>query len=348
MARKREKIKPTIIGRLTISRPEDRAWLLLLMRKFREAIEMAHHLLRKGLKESEVKRRITKYLSNAWYSTSAIKRAKLYLNQPYLKLRKPQLFSVGSRDEKGNRNIKLVSTSEVLIKIPHATGEHSWLKARVKFGEKHIPIIRELATGNYSYGASIVLKEKNKEFPFYLHLHVPLELYIKYMRKESEAKIMGHIAGFDFNPDRICMVIIDQNGIIRDVRNEHFPEVTSHGFSRDKARTVRREAVAKLVKYAREHGVKYYVIEDLSKPKPKGTRTAKRKISRMALREFIQQMEVLVPKVDGVLIKVNPAYSSVSARIIAEDLGLDIHTASAYIIALRSIKRYATTQKVIT
>jgi len=136
MARKREKIKPTIIGRLTISRPEDRAWLLLLMRKFKEAIEMAHHLLRKGLKESEVKRRITKYLSNAWYSTSAIKRAKLYLNQPYLKLRKPQLFSVGSRDEKGNRNIKLVSTSEVLIKIPHATGEHSWLKARVKFGEK--------------------------------------------------------------------------------------------------------------------------------------------------------------------------------------------------------------------
>lgn len=51
-------------------------------------------------------------------------------------------------------------------------------------------------------------------------------------------------------------------------------------------------------------------------------------------------MEVLVPKVGGILIKVNPAYSSVSARIIAEDLGLDIHTASAYIIALRGLKRY--------
>jgi len=85
---------------------------------------------------------------------------------------------------------------------------------------------------------------------------------------------------------------------------------------------------------------KYYVVERLSRPKPKGSKSAKRKQSKMALREFIQQMEVLVPKVGGILIKVNPAYSSVSARIIAEDLGLDIHTASAYIIALRGLKRY--------
>ena len=69
---------------------------------------------------------------------------------------------------------------------------------------------------------------------------------------------MSHIAGFDFNSDRICMVIIDHNGIIRDVRNIHFPEIISHGFPKEKAKTVRREATAKLVKYARDHGVKYY------------------------------------------------------------------------------------------
>jgi len=31
MARKRETIKTTVIGKLIIGRPEDRAWLLLLM-----------------------------------------------------------------------------------------------------------------------------------------------------------------------------------------------------------------------------------------------------------------------------------------------------------------------------
>ncbi len=41
-----------------------------------------------------------------------------------------------------------------------------------------------------------------------------------------KAKVVGHIAGFDFNPDRVCMVMIDQKGNIR------------------------------LVKYARDHGVK--------------------------------------------------------------------------------------------
>jgi len=59
----------------------------------------------------------------------------------------------------------------------------------------------------------------------------------------------------------------------------------------------------------------------------------------MALREFIQQMEIIVPKVDGKLIKVNPAYTSISAKIIVKDLGLDIHTTSAYLIAIRGLKK---------
>ncbi|MCD6164590.1 MAG: hypothetical protein J7J30_04065 [Candidatus Odinarchaeota archaeon] len=49
-------------------------------------------------------------------------------------------------------------------------------------------------------------------------------------------------------------------------------------------------------------------------------------------------MEILVKKVDGILVKINPMYSSVAARFLAKDLGLDAHTASAYIIALRSLK----------
>jgi len=172
-----------------------------------------------------------------------------------------------------------------------------------------------------------------------IHVNVPLELYLKYMRKESKSAPTGHFAGFDFNPDRVCMVIIDENGAIRDVKNEHFPEVTSHGFSREKSETIRREAVARLVKYGRDHGVKCYVVEKLSRPKAKGDKSSKRKISKMALGQFVQQMEILVPKVDGVLIKVNPAHSSTSAKMIASDLGLDVHTASAYVIALRGLKR---------
>lgn len=338
---KGKEIKPTIKGRLIIDDDIARAKLLHLMRMFRDAVEMAHYYLRQGIDPCEARRRLTRFLSNAWYAYSAIKRARLYQVQPYLRLRKPQLFSVGCKHKsvKGNRNIKLVSTSKVLIKIPHANGKHEWIEAKIKIGPKHLPIVKELITNGYGYGATISLKEKRRKWRFYVHLHIPLELYVKHMKKESKAKISDYIAGFDFNPDRVCMVIIDQRGVIRDIKNEYFPEITSHGFPRDTTKAIRREAIAKLVKYAREHGVKYYIIEKLSKPKPKGTKTAKRKQIKMALREFTQQMEVLVPKVDGELIKVNPAYSSVSARIIAKDLGLDIHTTSAYIIALRGFRR---------
>ena len=145
-------------------------------------------------------------------------------------------------------------------------------------------------------------------------------------------------AGFDFNPDRINMVIVDTNGEIRDIKNEHFHEVTSHGFPRNKAKAIRQEALSRLVKYAREHGVRYFIVEKLEKPKTK-TRSKKtnRKISRFTLREYLNQMEILVKKVDGKLIKVNPAFTSIDAIPLARKLGLDRHTASAYLIALRGL-----------
>ena len=331
-----KEMKPTIKGKLLFDSLEDRALLLYAMRNFKDAVEYAHSLMRKGVRDGEIVKLLTsRILNNKWYSVSALKRAKLYRDQPYLKLRRPQLFSVGSRDEGGNRNIKLDATDTVRIKIPSASGRHRWITAKAQFSKKHLPIIQELVNARTSYGAGIYLKNGR----FEIHVNVPLELYVKHMRKKTRAKVADHFAGFDFNPDRICMVIIDRKGIIRDIKSERFPEVTSHGYPRDKARAVRQEALAKLVKYARDHGARYYVIERLSRPKPKGSKSARRKISKMALRQFTQQMEVLVPKVGGVLVKVNPAYSSVSAKIVAEDLGLDVHMASAYIIALRGMKK---------
>jgi len=174
---------------------------------------------------------------------------------------------------------------------------------------------------------------------FTLYVNIPIEIYVENTRKQikSHAK-QKHFAGFDFNSDRINMVIIDENGEIRDIKNTHFLEVTSHGFPREKAETIRREALAKLVKYAKEHGVKYFIVEKLEKPKTKmRNKAANRKISKFTIREYLNQMEILIRKVGGKLIKVNPAYTSIDAIPISKKLGLDIHTASAYLIALRGL-----------
>ena len=340
MARKREEVKPTIVGRLYLESPVDKAKLLHLMRKFRDAIEMAHYHMRQGRDINEIHRRLTRFLDNGHYAHSAYQRARLYKNQPYLKLRKPQLFSVGRACEKGNRNIRLSSTERVKIKIPHADGRHEWIEGRTRFGSRYLPLIEELVKlENISYSAGIYIEDRG----FVICISVPLELYVKHFSKKPRNKIVGHIASFDLNPDRICMVIVNQQGKILDIRNEYFPEVTSHGFPREKAMHLRREAISKLVTYASEHGVEHYVVERLSKPRGKAkSKSGRRKQSKFAVREYLQQMQVLVPKVGGKLHKLNPAYVSIDAIPLSKKLGLDIHTTSAYLLAIRYIRNRRT------
>ena len=348
MARESEE-RATVIGKLILDEIS-LAKLLTVMRMFRDAVELAHILLfKKKLSEDEVKRRLTRVLSNAWYSSSAIKVAKLYREQVRVKLRKPLLYSVGARCEKGNRNIRLLSTDRVLIKIPHANGRHEWIESKVRFGKKYLPLLQELINNDYSYGAGIMIKLKSRKESWrkvfrkrlYLYLNIPASLYVKYFGKRVRVKPQNNFyAGFDFNVDRINMVIVDPHGRIRDVRNIHFPEVVN--YSEDKSRVIRQEALSKLVEYAVSHRVKYFVIEDLSRPN-----SIRGKVRKWSINEYQQQIKMLTKKIDGVLIKVNPAYTSIDAIGIALSRRIDIHTASAYLIALRGIVRYTMIQKAI-
>lgn len=340
MARSSEEERVTVVGKLVILDEVSASKLLLLMRKFRDAVEMAHSLLcKKGLSESEVKRRLTKYLSNAWYAYSAIKVAGLYREQKHIRLRKPHLYSVGSSDERGNRNIKLVETNRVLIKIPHEVGGHEWAEYRVLFGEKYIPMINELISGYYTYGAGVSIKVKRSEDwrdvwkrRLILYLNIPINLYVKYTGSATtNASNNALLAGFDFNVDRICMAIIDFAGRPRDTKTVFFSNAVNT--PREVSESMREEALAKLVKYAVTHGVKYLVVEDLERP-----RRVKGKVGKWALRQYIQHLRVLAKRFNLDILEVNPAYSSIDAIGIALAQGLDKHTASAYLIALRGLR----------
>ncbi len=340
MARNAEE-RVTVVGRLVIPDEVSASRLLLLMRKFRDAVEIAHSLLyKKGLSESEVKRRLTKYLSNAWYAYSAIKVAKLYREQKHIRLRKPQLYSVGSSDERGNRNIKLVETNRVLIKIPHEANGHEWVECKVLFGKRRIPIINELISGFYTYGAGVSIKVKKGEDwrdvwsrRLILYLNIPINLYAKYMGSSvtNTSSNILLLAGFDFNVDRVCMAIVDSAGRLRDTKTVFFSNAVNT--PREVSKSMREEALAELVKYAVAHGVKYLVVEDLERP-----RRVEGKVGKWALRQYIQHMRVLAKRFNLDVLEVNPVYSSIDAIGVALAQGLDKHTASAYLIALRGLR----------
>ncbi|MBC7113095.1 MAG: hypothetical protein H5T34_03625 [Candidatus Methanomethyliales bacterium] len=332
-----EEVRPTIKGKLILGSPSDRGWLLLLMRNFKDAIEYAHSLMKEGLSHAKIVKLLTsRILNNAHYSHSALQRAKLYKEQPYLKLKKPQLFSVGKRCEKGNRNIRFLSTDAVNIKVPSAIGRHKWLVVKVRFGERYIQIIEQLINSKFPYGAGIYLKGER----FELHVSVPMELYRKYLNKVSRFYVpCGHIASFDFNPDRANMVIVDREGNLLDAKTEYFPEVTSQGFPKEKGRDVRMKVLVRLVDYAHHHGVTDYIIERLSKPKTKtASKVANRKIANFALHEYVEHMRTLIPRYSGRLHVVGSIYASMDAIPLSKKLGLDIHTTSAYLLAIRSLK----------
>ena len=102
------------------------------------------------------------------------------------------------------------------------------------------------------------------------------------------------------------MVLMRGDGRLIEVRSEHFPEVNSHGFPRDKAENIRLEALSRLIEYAAAHGAKVFVFERLVMRRRKKTGS----------------------KRGGEFKTVKASYSSTIAELINKDLGMDIETVS--------------------
>ncbi len=331
MAEKSAEGKATIKGRLKFENLE-RAKVLYTMRLFKEAVEKAHHLIKKGLSEKEIEKSLYYTIPNTHYCGAAYRKAKLYELQDHLSLKKPLLFShgKGAGREHGNRNIQ-IDGERIRIKIAHADGKHEWVEGNLKTQKKYKPILEELK--NYSYSAGIALKG-NK---CWLYISIPVELYAKKDNVERVKKEAENIASFDLNSDRINMILMRSNGLLIEARNHHFPEVNSPGYSEDKAKDTRLKALSELIEYAIAHGVRTFVFEKL---KMKGARNlssrrGNRKMSRFASLELLSHAEVMVKKRGGKFEQVPAPYSSQNARIVNQDLGMAIHTASAFVLGLR-------------
>jgi len=291
---------------------------------------------------------------NKAYGDSAYKAAKAVVEScrfsggdpKHAKIRRLFIVSEGEASRFGNRNIRLESTDTVRIRYPY---DGSWITCRAQFGKTYLPLVEELVelakNKKMSYGARTVFRNGR----IYLHLSIPVELYLKHFKRGEAGGDL--IAGFDLNSDRINMVIIDRYGRIRDVKTEWFPEATSHGYQRSKAKAKRLEALAKLLKYAYHHSVGTVVFENLliiKKRRYTESRYANRRIAKFAKRELLRYGVVMAMKYGFKVLLVNPKGTTKSEEHdeAMKRYGLDRHTASAYIIALRGVERHSPTQKV--
>ena len=343
----------TIVGKLIISQPEDRMKLTRLAWSFKRVIEFMVREIISNRGVQEAVKRHHNVLPNYVYLESAYKHAKLIVegckrnngNPRHVHVRKLFVISRGNRFDKGNRNIKLVPKGkffEVHIKYPWG---NSWLVCKAVFGEKYVPLLKELVILTErrveSYEAKIVFRRKRIE----LHVSIPLQLYLKYFSK-TKPKGYGLLAGFDLNSDRINMVVIDENGRIITLRTEWFPEVTLHGYSRHKAKNTRLKALKKLLLHARRIGVDYVVFENLLTVKKNRRKRklrsphANRKKGKFAKKQLIIHGILMSLKLGLTPILINPKGTTHSKEHgeAMKRRGLDKHMASAYIIAYRDLK----------
>ncbi|WP_246112274.1 transposase [Thermococcus aciditolerans] len=326
----------TIKTKLEPEKQEDYLKLTLLTEKFKKAVELAIRLQLRGIKKSEGVKEVSRLvLNNWWYSDSAWDYAKMLLkgarqnggNPRHIHPKSKFLISKPKENEKGNRNVKIEGLK---VRI-RSNGE--WLNFKMKTAEKFLPVIFDAQ--KFKYGAQVVLRDGK----VYLHVQVPFEIYLRNYGRTSSGKLY---AGFDLNSDRVNMAILDENGAIRDVRVKHFPEVNSPGFPRKKARDLRWKALARLLDYAFYHGVGVVFFEDLGRIKRKNgkatsSRRGNRKASNFAKKELLEHGVVMALKRGFEVYLVNPAGSSKLGRELAQGLGLDVHSASAFVIGWRGV-----------
>lgn len=337
----------TVVGRVYVY-GEDYQKLVLLARRYREKVMKTVKMLCKGFSNKYVEQVITKEL-NQGYAKAVVDKANLiikgaeYHESNPLKSRIEKLFieSKGrASGVKGNQNIRLLSRDKLIVNYNFDSRRRkhgNWIECDVRFGEKYLPlieyIIKKAIEGRLSYNARILFRRGK----IYLHISIPTEIYTAFFSKGIAYG--DNIASFDLNSDRINMVIIDRQGVIRDVKTMWYPEVNRPGYPRKRAWVLRLQKLGKLLNYAYHHKVGIILFEDLNRIKRRNNRTnnrnVNRKVNQFPKRELLEHGILMAMKYGFKIYLVNPEYTSKLAEKINRCFGLDRHTTSAYILAVK-------------
>jgi len=340
----------TVVGKLLPETPEDHMKLARLAWSFRRTTELMVREVANGTPMKKATKKLYSVLPNYIYLESAYKHARLIVegckfnngDPKHIHVKKLFIISRGNKWDRGNRNVILVPREkcfEVLIKYPWNS---SWIKTRAFFGEKYVPLLRELVELSMKriegYGARIAFRNRRLE----LHLSIPLHLYLKCFslpRREG----YGLIAGLDLNSDRINMAVIDSDARIVTLKTAWFPETTLHGFPRDKSRDIRLKKLKELLGYARRIGVDYVVFENLFKVKKHGkvrSPSGNRKIMKFAKKQLLQHGLLMTLKLGLTPVLVDPKGTTCSHEHeeVMKKRGLDRHMASAFMVACKGLE----------
>jgi len=180
-----------------------------------------------------------------------------------------------------------------------------------------------------------------------VHVAIPLDVYYEHMarHKRNSGKLIG---GVDVNSDRINLAIIDEEGELRDTHTFWFSEASARGFPKHNAWSIIGMRIHELLDYAYRHGVKTLFLENpeiLGRLRLMWIRSGDRnhenynhKVS-IFRSSIIEKITLKAPLYSIRVGYVNPKGTTNSKEHdeLMKKYGLDRHTASAYLIALKEL-----------
>jgi len=254
--------------------------------------------------------------------------------------------------EHPNRNITLKPNHEFHITTIRYDGSIDRVVVRPTIPRIYSELLDTILTGRVEYMGRVVVRDygvRNNQLWVRgeVHMTVPLDIYYKHMarHKRNNGKLFG---GVDVNTDRINLAIVDESGELIDHKTLWFSEVTARGFPRHKAWSIIGMRIHEMLDYAYHHGVKTLFLENpevLGRLKLMWIRNGDRDHENYnhkvtIFRSTIIERIALKAPLYGIETKyVNPRGTTNSTEHdeIMKKYGLDRHTASAYLTALRGL-----------
>ncbi len=260
------------------------------------------------------------------------------------------LFQCEGERKHMNINIKIREDLSFRVLTFDFEGDKSYVIVKPITPKRYELILRNLWFYMQPYYARVVLKRfGNRKGILFTHgeiqISVDYNFYLEVMRKYDQPK-GKNVAGVDVNLDRINLAIV-KDGKLRDYKTFWFREVKSRNMPKRRVWSLIGERVHEMLKYAYHHGVSKIYLEDLSvlgKLKllwiKNGERTNEN--YNYAVQTFrnrvIEMIRMKAPLYGLKASYINPANTSKIGEKLMRKLGVDRHTASAYVIALRGLK----------
>lgn len=256
---------------------------------------------------------------------------------------------------KGNLNMQFADYSTVKVLVFDKDGTSRKIAIRPVVPKGYAKLVKVLVDKalrrEIGYPARIYVRDYGDGLAHLygeLQVMVKYDLYLEVMRRHG--KPLGeNIAGVDVNVDRLNLVVVNRDGDIVWTHTARFPQVTARGFPRKKAWSIIGEAVHSVLENAYSHGasvlavespevigyLKYYWIRNGNR----GSRSYNYRVS-IFRNAIIERLVWKAPLYGLKVVPISPRGTTRSKDhdYVMRRYGLDRHTASAYLIALKTRK----------